>query len=305
VNEWFRTAALTVQRSLAGYDPLAHGVEREFGDTGQAPVFIVGAPRTGSTLLFQLLVKHFQVAYISNLMAAAPRAMIRLARATSSRMRRARAIRESDLGYTPGLLSPNEAGAVMNAWFREDAESCERRLVRNSVALISEILGGALVTKNLANSLRLPRIAEIFPEARFIHIRRDPLLTAQSLLLARRRHYGSDREWLSIEPPGANEVREKPPSYQVVWQATTIDRRVCEFLAASSACALVVRYEDLCAQPAEQLDRIQQTFGLTPRRGPAPHALSPREGVQLGELEWSELAGWQRELDAAPDTAGP
>ncbi len=296
MNKLFRTTALAVQRCLSGHDSLARGPEREFAES-RAPLFIVGPPRTGSTLLFQLIVKHFHAAYVSNLMAAMPRTMVRTARATARWMRRPREIRESDLGYTPGLLSPNEAGAVHRAWFREEAGPEEKTLVRNTVILISDALGGPLVTKNLADSVRLPRIAAVFPEARFIHIRRDPLFTAQSLLLSRRRFHGSDEEWFSIEPPGTADVGERPPLYQVLWQVATIDRIVNEFLATSPAVSMVVDYEDLCANTASTLDRIESAFGLTRRPGPGPAPMPRRDRVRLTDEEWAELGSYRAELD--------
>ncbi len=305
MNKWFRTAALTVQRLLAGQDSLARGPERDFEAQARCPIFIVGAPRTGSTLLFQLLVKHLQVAYISNVMAAMPRTMVRAARATARWMRRPRELRESDLGYTPGLLSPNEGGAVMQAWFREELGPEERKLVRNTVVLLSEILGGALVTKNLANSLRLASIARVFPEARFLHIQRDPMFTAQSLLLSRRRYHGSDEAWFSVEPTGRVDVQSRPPLYQVLWQATTLDRMVAEFLAASPAASMVVSYERLCAHPAAMLDRIADEFGLACRPGPRPHAMALRDQVRLGATEWAELERYQRELDTELSAGAP
>ena len=37
-----------------------------------APMFVISLPRSGSTLLYQLLLQRFRLAYFSNLMAAFP-----------------------------------------------------------------------------------------------------------------------------------------------------------------------------------------------------------------------------------------
>jgi hypothetical protein len=78
----FQQIALKVQAAFNRFDVKSHGAALSFSKENTYPVFIIGAPRSGSTLLYQLLVKHSRIAYISNLMSLIPAHMINLARLT-------------------------------------------------------------------------------------------------------------------------------------------------------------------------------------------------------------------------------
>lgn len=285
-----RRLALAAQRALGGFDPRAARAG-EAGGLGRdaRPIFLVGAPRSGSTLLFQLLVRHCEVAYLSNLMALAPVRMLRLASLTRAGMRKPRPVREDSLGYVPGLLAPNEGGTLMRAWFGAGLDADERRLVRASVAGLSEILGGPWVAKNLWNSLRLRHIRDVFPEAAFVHLRRDPRYAAQSLLRARAREHGDAARWLGPEPPGHEAVHGEPATYQVLWQVRALDAAVGEFLREGSVEHREVRYEDLCADAEGVLRDLASGLGLSWRPGIAVPPLSHRDSVRLPPEQWREL----------------
>ena len=107
----FRHLALRLQSLFNDFDPKSAGEVRHFSHPGLFPIFIIGAPRSGSTLLYQLLVKHTRVGYISNLMSLFPHKMITLAEYTKA-WHGSRNLKKSNLGYIAGLFSPSEAGAI-------------------------------------------------------------------------------------------------------------------------------------------------------------------------------------------------
>jgi hypothetical protein len=172
---------------------------------GRAPtdvVFIVGAARSGTTLLYKALCLHPDIAYISNWVARFPRiprvaALNRAARlmpATAQRVwfgsdsnayvygeRRPLRDRlfpmpvEGEPVYGRcGIRKPGAGDVVA-------AEDPERRL-RAMMHTIRRSAGGrVLVSKRIANNLRIPLLARAFPEARFIEIVRDGRAVAHSL----------------------------------------------------------------------------------------------------------------------------
>ena len=284
-----RAAALGIQRRFNGFDPATRGPLRPYASEAHHPIFVIGAPRTGSTLLYQTMIQQLRVSYISNLMGLVPNRMTSIARLSRRAMARPRDLRESDYGYVPGLFSPSEAGAVFRRWFDRDLPEADRVRVRNTFAMLSAIAEAPVLTKNLMNSLRLPIIHEVLPEARFIHVRRDPLFTAQSLWLARRKHFGNDRKWFSAEPPGFEAVRHKPPAYQVVWQVREIEAGIAQFIAGCSAPVIVVNYEDLCGNPGSVLRTISESCGTDRRDVPAPAPSTASNAIALTPAEWAEL----------------
>jgi hypothetical protein len=122
-----------------------------FGLDSEVPVFIVGMPRSGTSLLEQILASHPQVAGGGEL-----RHVPRLVDALPAQLR-------APEGY-PGCMARVDGPAI-----RSLAERHLERLTR---------LGGAAlrVTDKLpVNFLHLGLIATLFPRARIIHCRRDPL----------------------------------------------------------------------------------------------------------------------------------
>jgi hypothetical protein len=85
---------IELRKAVAAEVPLNH-----------PPVFIVGAPRSGSTLLYQLIVVRFDVGYLSNLhcrLYGAPSLVERMA----GRRLEPPAVFSSDHGRTDWLAAP-------------------------------------------------------------------------------------------------------------------------------------------------------------------------------------------------------
>lgn len=285
----FRHAALALQRHLGGFDASADAALASDVDGPLAPIFVIGAPRTGSTLLFQAVLQHYQVAYISNLMALMPRWMLRLCRA---RRRCCIGYRssppQSRFGYVSGLCAPNEAGAVLRHWFGSPADSSHANHVRATVGTIARLAGAPLFVKNQVNTIRADALFALFPEARLLFLTRDPLFMAQSLIMSRRALSTDDRQWWSVAPPGFEAVLEQEPLYQVLWQVDRLEELALAACLARPRQAVVVSYEVLCTQTASTLADIGQAFQLQATGINAP-PLASANRVRLPADEWERL----------------
>lgn len=258
---------------VAGETPLRH-----------PPVFIVGAPRSGSTLLYQLIVVGFDVGYLSNLhcrLFGAPALVERVA----GRRFEPPAVFSSDHGRTNGLFAPSECGPYWYRFFRkspqyvplEEADSGALRDLRASVRALGEASGRPLVFKNLLNSLRLEPLGAAFPEAIFLVVRRDLADNVSSILAARRNVRGDEAAWWSVEPPGVDQLRGQPPEAQAAGQVHGIHELIDsakERLGADRF--LDIAYEDLCADTQAVLSEISgfassHGLELAVRRPVPPH----------------------------------
>jgi hypothetical protein len=285
----FWHAALALQRHLGGFDNSANFDGANDVDGSLAPIFVVGAPRTGSTLLFQAVLQHYQVAYISNLMALMPRWMLRLCRARRRCCSGYRSSpRHSRFGYVSGLCAPNEAGAVLRHWFDSPPNLRHANHVRATVATIARLANAPLFVKNQVNTIRADALFDLFPEARLLFLTRDPLFTAQSLLMSRRALSTDDRQWWSVAPPGFEAVLEQEPLYQVLWQVDRLEEMALAACVARPRQALVVSYEVLCTQTAVTLADIGQAFQLQATGIKAPPLVSANR-VRLPADEWKRL----------------
>ncbi len=236
------------------------------------PVFIVGAPRCGSTLLMQVLLRHLEVSYLSNRHArfwGAPVVVERFARPE---------VDPSDPftshhGATANPAGPSESAKWWYRFFPRDPVAVERGQLSarrrtsfsRSLAALTEAAGQPLLFKNLYVSLRILEIARIVPESRFIHLKRDVADNAHSLLEARYSANGNYQDWFSLPPPGWEEMCSAAPATQVVWQIWTtndlIERHLGEHRSHSGR-VLALDYEDFCARPRATIAKVGDAFQI-------------------------------------------
>ncbi len=244
---------------------------------GPPPVFIVGAPRTGSTYLYEALTDNYRIAYIDNLAARLygwlPLGM-RLSRLIYGQRRHG--CYESFHGDTRqgGGHAPSECGAFWYRWLPRDEhfadveslnKSQKRHLVsevRRSIALT----GMPLLIKNLNAGQRLRLLAAIFPDARFLWCRRQIAFTAQSIIQARRRLSWPEHEIWSVRPRNWRELARLPLIEQVTAQVRQLEWQIEDDLGLLSASrVLMVDYEAFHADPQDHLRRISDWLQVAPR----------------------------------------
>lgn len=244
-------------REVARGAKLAQRVDR-------TPIFVLGAPRSGTTLLYQLLVEGLDVGWLANAHMASPGRASTIERRDRPRAARTASDWESSHGATREAWGPSEAGEF---WYRVfprephqlgewDPTRQQRRQLRAMVREFLDACGGPVVLKNVFNTLRVPQLADALPEARFVHIERDLESNARSLLAGRAKR-GDLNAWWSARPDGADELRDATPAEQVVWQVQRMNDIAHEELGAlHHDRGLIVSYDELCADPGALLTRI-------------------------------------------------
>ncbi len=246
-------------------------------DAADVPlVFIVASPRTGSTLVYQVLAQGFDVWPFSNLVndefAAHPIVGALLDRALRDALdtgAESAASFESAYGKTQGPLGVSEASFVFRQWFGGEQPSQtrssqvlpgrEEHLVASMKALWC-VTGKPVLTKNAWNCFRIEAWSRLFANLRFVRVRRDLHASAVSDLEARYRR-GSPEHWNSATTADCDDIRKRPYWEQVVEQQVAYNRAMeADFAAHCPGRHIDVWYEDLCARPEEELDRLEQFF---------------------------------------------
>lgn len=148
-------------------------------------VLVVGCGRSGTTLVYELLAAHPDTAWISTWTDRT--GLPALARlnplfAGSDRTGRfypprpSEGYRTWDRAYPPNATREGVPAATdLSAREREELRRIARR---HCAATRSEVF----VNKNTRNSRRIALLRQVFPEAAFLHVQRDPLDTVSSLL---------------------------------------------------------------------------------------------------------------------------
>ena len=236
-------------------------------DIKYPPIFIIGPPRSGSTLLYQLVVRHFKVCYFSNLMMRFPMTPVCLAKVVAPLDGcHAPHCFISKYGKTPGWKGPNQGRDFWNYWLPEkpnyiDVSSLSvevNQRIRSTIAIIQDIFEAPFLNKWQINTVRILPLSAIFPEALFIRIKRRPQFIVRSILQGRRIYCGNESRWFSTKPRQYEQLRHSNPLEQVRSQIHFLEEGIdhdIEIVGKSKF--MTVHYEELVESPHMIMDNIK------------------------------------------------
>ena len=217
------------------------------------PIFIVGAPRSGTNIFYRTFAKHPDLAWISNITKKFP----------------------SSLWLTRTIMlfrddhRPTEANNVWQKFTGNDHESLGRgdvtaaadnylrTVVENNLRIFKK---PRFVNKCPGNSVRIEFLREIFPDAIFIHIIRDGRAVGYSIMRSRLEHSGA---YWSVKPPGWRDLMKLPlvDACALQWKMT-----VQAILQSAKNLPrkqyLAIKYEDLVARPVEIFKQVAEKCNL-------------------------------------------
>ena len=239
-------------------------------DRPQLPiVFIVGAPRSGSTLLSQTLTQIGSFSYVSNFVARfwmAPYVGMLIEDALGIRKLESNQSFVSRFGVTEGWVGPHEFGYFWSRWFRfgethqldaKELEEVDLDALRKELAALESVCNRPLCFKYLPFGLHIPFLAERFESSIFLLCRRQPIYNMQSLLLARSKILGDEGHWWSLRPKEYPDLLSTSPYEQIAGQIYyTLKDIEVSFSSLSSERFLHILYENLCSQPRVEASRV-------------------------------------------------
>lgn len=281
--------------------------------------FLIGAGRSGTTLLYKLLCLHPDVAYVSNF--------------------------ENRLRWLPAGLAtrfdPTDIAAKRNSWFRPSGNAYfERRSplerlvpmpvegerffaacgmplnpapdfrlpeksvarLRNRVNAIARAANaGVFLSKRTANNRRIPQLEATFPEARYVHLVRDGRDVSRSLS---RVDWWHDHLlwWDGRTPRELERDGEAPLAICARNWVREVDEIRRGFASVAPERIIETSYEALVANPRQTIDKIVRFLGLThsPAFDAAVDSVTLRERNKAWASEWS-----QSDVDRVMAEAGP
>lgn len=253
--------------------------------THPAPLFLLGAPRSGTTLLYKAICLHPRAAYISN--------WVRLARGAPPA-----AALDRLPGRLPGLRrkvwfgGPGASNAYVygrprsvlerafpmpvegEPFFRsaglhplpgDDTPPGAARALAEQVSSLLRWSGGdVFVSKRISHNWRVPLLAEAFPEARFVHLVRDGRAVAASLLKVD--WWMDDVLWWSGCSPRQwmAEGGDEPTLAAEVWvrELEAIEQGLAGLPPGR---VLTIHFEQLIRAPEETLISVAEHAGIDSR----------------------------------------
>ena len=231
----------------------------------ERPIFIVAAPRSGSTLLFETLAASEQLYTLGG--------------------------EAHWLVENIAALQPGAPGVDSN---RLDATHCSAQIREAILAEIATQLRdskgelvrpGATVRfleKTPKNALRIPFFNTLFPDAFFIFLWRDPQENVSSIMEAWRSGkmktynglHGFDGSWSLLLPPGWERLRGRPLEEIAAFQWEVTNRTVLDDLATLPRQRWIgLNYADFVSNPEKTICNLCHFVGIE-LDGPLSHRIS-------------------------------
>ncbi len=233
---------------------------------GRGAVIIVSPPRSGSTLLFETLAQSPSLCSIGGESHALIEGIAALTPAAHG---------WSSNRLTAADATPDVIGALRQAF----GAALRRRDGGPPVP------GQRMLEKTPKNALRIPLLARVFPEARFLYLHRDHRQVISSMLEAwRSGRFVTYPElpgwrgppWSLLLVPGWHELADRPLAEIVVQQWCRTMQTLLDDLDALPATRVVaLDYRQLTEAPGPAIEAVCDALGLDwdqPFNGPLPHS---------------------------------
>lgn len=241
------------------------------------PVFIIGAPRTGSTILYEYITNYLDVQYINNYTSNFYE-ILYLSSIISKILLgdKSHYCFKSRHGVTKGFRAPSECGQFWYRWFPRNRhfvdynELNKKQMMEiySTVAAITNTFDKSIVFKNMNCGQRLRIIKEIFPECKIIYMKREIQQVAQSIIKVREDVYNDRNKWWSIMPKEYKELFDKDYIEQVVYQIYYIQKQIeCDLNLFNKENIKILEYKNFCSNPKEEIEDISRLINARKKKG--------------------------------------
>ncbi|MBC7864471.1 MAG: sulfotransferase [Bacteroidia bacterium] len=284
---------------LSAYDFLTNlnlqleGLEKKLQDKDvteeYSNIFILGLPRSGTTLISQLIFNHLDLACVNNLVARfwdAPLTGTYLSKIVLNDTKSF--TYSSKYAATDSIVSPHEfayfwrkhflSSDVTTSYPPERDALIDWKNVQNIILNMNRIMQKGFVFKTLEiTGFYIDRFMKLFPKSIFVYIKRDNEDVAVSIAKARLDHYNTLDRWWATYPLEYNLLADKNYADQIAGQIFYLKKM---FDAAverhwHTNRIIIVEYKDMCADPNKLLGtisgRVKELFKIELQRvGEAP-----------------------------------
>ena len=293
--------------------PVADAAAERWPAPTRPLLLIVGPPRCGSTHLLQRLASTGTFGYPSNLVSrfhAAPYVGALAHRLlldpaldhrgeTGASTRGPQLDDVSVLGKTTGLENVNE---FWHAWrhflpVSDTDEFSAAQLEQIDRAGLAAMMGALeagfdkpIVAKAQLLAFHAEVMAEVFPTAIFLRIRRRPAELVESILSARKLHGGSESAWWSLRPLGLDALVDLPEIDQVSAQVVAIEASLDRAAGEIGTRMLEIDFDELQRDPHMVDIRIRSALAPLGVDMAAPTTPAPTVTPQLAAARAAELS---------------
>lgn len=250
---------------LSPLDGLAFPFLKKSAQSGHGGIFILAPPRSGSTLLYQVLRSGLRSVYLSNLqnlLYTTPKLGYAISRRScqdgSSGF-------SSRFGFVDGSCGESEGLRFWSYWTgqgldeRDPWKPNKARKLAQKIDRIERDRDGPFIAGFLGHAFCIQELMELFPQALFVHLKRDLLTNARSLM------DHSPDSWISTRPKGYEAFLDSPREEQAIEHLLRTHRRILQARGKDEKRFIDISYEDLCYDPRKTVRKVKERKeGLVP-----------------------------------------
>ncbi len=249
---------------LSGHDP-----EPGTDLPAHESVFVIGAPRSGTTLLSQFICAAFDVGYVDNLMACFWKAPVYGAMLSRKLLKHRVITSRSEFGATKLATDPHEFGgfwrSMLNYQDMTQQGECDSASL-NDLAVkldqISKVFALPMIYKVFQLTWHMVEYQKLRPQTRWVWVHRDVERNALSLLKFREHLHGDRSKWASSRPLSADLITFANPFQEVVYQVLAINAWIRKQLAQIDPHLFCeVEFESFTTQPLKSLNTLEKVCG--------------------------------------------
>jgi hypothetical protein len=289
INAWFQKN-MALEDLLKELNELLEGSQEEirkrYTKPALPPVFIVGCPRSGTTLFLQLMAYSGGFSYPSNFISRFYRApyigaliqkmLVDPQYDFNAEMGDMNITPDnwfcSHLGKTTGFLAPNEFWYFWRRFFafgeiqyldRQKLNCVDTKTFLSELAALEAVFMRPLLMKALIVNWNLNFLSEIFEQAVFVYIKRDSFFNIQSLLKARLKYFNDICKWYSFKPLEYKYLKNQEPYSQAAGQVYFTNKAIQNGLSGMVPSRwTAINYEDLCRRPERCWEKVRDLLYL-------------------------------------------
>jgi hypothetical protein len=259
--------------------------QKNFSENRAPLGFIVGAPRSGTTLLSQWLANLGCFSYPTNTLARfayAPYfgALIQqmLFERRFDPLEELNGSNEKEFNYTSnlgkssGFLALNEFQhffrIYINNYFPkyipdEDFKKINFQELLQGLASIESVFEKPFITKAMMLQFNLFETSQKIPHSIFFYIKRDPVYVMQSIYESRKKYFKDPSKWWSVMPKEYDILKEKSLYEQIAGQVYYTEQAIeKDLLKIPEKRKITIQYEDFCNDPDQFISVILDKYNL-------------------------------------------
>lgn len=266
------------------------------------PIFLLGVPRSGTTLTYQLIVHCFDLLYVSNLVErfyATPNLAFAVDQRLGSKGKPSFTSSYGKINVN-GIKSPNQGVNFFYQFFGLDDIKHHQTLAELDLAKLSlmrKTIGGLtakykkqMVFKELSLGQKIPVLQHSFPYAKYILIERNLLFTAQSIHRAMTKNNHPEQSMWGGQFDGFEQYLSLNKNKLVANQVVGITRGIEQGLEQiDSERVLRVNYKDICLNASQTLGEIADFIDQPLVKAPPEDSFNYSEEISIDKQDFEQI----------------